>query len=55
MTLSHNILALIFDVVRRAICGATRSLLQTIIFAPLMSNFQCLFLNNTKIILEHLN
>ena len=32
MTLCHKILALTFDVVRRAICGAAKSLLQTIIF-----------------------
>ena len=32
MTLRNKILALTFDVVRRAICSATRSLLQTIIF-----------------------
>ena len=55
MTLRHTILALTFDVVRRAICGATRSLLQTIIFELLASNFQHLFLNNTKRIYEHLN
>ena len=55
MTLRHKILALMFDVVRRAICGATRSLLQTIIFKLLASNFQHLFLNNTKRIFEHLN
>ena len=41
--------------VRRAICGATRSLLQTINFELLESNFQHLFLNNTKRIFEHLN
>ena len=55
MTLRHKILALTFDVVRRAICGATRSLLQTIIFKLLASNFQHLFLNNTKRIFEDLN
>ena len=34
MTLRHKILALTFDVVRRVmICGATRSLLQTIILS----------------------
>ena len=55
MTLRHKILALTFDVVRRAICGVSRSLLQTIIFELLASNFQHLFLNNTKIIYEHLN
>ena len=32
----------------RAICGATRCLPQTIIFELLASNFQHLFLNNTK-------
>ena len=32
MTLRHKIQALKFDVARRAICGATKSLLQTIIF-----------------------
>ena len=32
MTIRHKILALTFDVVRRAIYGATKSLLQTIIF-----------------------
>ena len=48
MTLFHKILALTFGVVRRAICGAARSLLQTIIFELLASNFQHLFLNNTK-------
>ena len=32
MTLRHKIQALKFDVVSRAICGATKSLLQTIIF-----------------------
>ena len=32
MSLSHKILVLTFDVVRRAIYGATKSLLQTIIF-----------------------
>ena len=55
MMLRHKILALTFDVVCRAICGATRSLLQTIIFELLASNFQHLFLNNTKRIFEHLN
>ena len=55
MTLRHKILALTFDVVRRTICGATRSLLQTIIFALLASNFLHLFLNNTIRICEHLN
>ena len=55
MTLRHTSLALTFDVVRRAICGATRNLLQTIIFELLTSNFKHLFLNNTKIIHEHLN
>ena len=55
MTLRRNILALTFDVVRRAICGATRSLLQTIILELLASNCQHLFLNNTKRIFEHLN
>ena len=55
ITLHHKILALMFDVVRRAIYGATRSLLQTIIFELLSSYFQHLFLNNTKIIFEHLN
>ena len=55
MTLRHKILAFTFDVVRRAICGATRCLQQTIIFELLASHFQHLFLNNTKIICEHLN
>ena len=55
MTLRHKILALTFEVVRRAICGATRGLLQTIIFEQLASNFQHLFLNNTKRIFRHLN
>ena len=55
MTLRHKILALTFDVVRRAICGDTRSLLQTIIFEVMASNFQHKFLNNTKRISEHLN
>ena len=55
MTFRHKILALTFDMVRRAICGATRCLPQTIIFEPLASNFQHLFLNNTKRICEHLN
>ena len=55
MTLCHKILALMFDVVCRAICGATRKLLQTIIFELLASNFHHLFLNNTKRIFEHLN
>ena len=55
MTLRHKILALTFDVVRRATCGATRSLLQTIIVELLTSNFQHLFLNNTKRVFEHLN
>ena len=55
MTLRHKILALTFDVVRMAICGATRSLLQTIIFELLASNFQHLFLNNTNRINDHLN
>ena len=55
MTLRHKILALTFGVVRRAICGAARSLLQTIIFELLASNFQHLFLNNTKRIYKHLN
>ena len=32
MTLRYKFLALTFDVVRRAICGATKSLLQAIIF-----------------------
>ena len=40
MTSRHKILAFTFDVVRRTICGATRSLLQTIIFELLASNFQ---------------
>ena len=39
MTLRHKILALTYDVVRMAICGATRSLLQTILFELLASNF----------------
>ena len=55
MTLRHKILALSFGVVRRTICGSARSLLQTIIFELLASNFQHLFLNNTKRIYEHLN
>ena len=55
MTLRHKILALIFDVASMTICGATRSLLQTIIFKLLESNFQHLFLNNTNRIYEHLN
>ena len=55
MTLRHKILALTFDVVRRAICGATRCLQQTIIFELMASNFQHLLLNNTKSICEHLN
>ena len=55
MTLRHKILALTFDVVRMAICGATRSLLQTIIFELLVSNFQNLFLINTNRIYGHLN
>ena len=55
MTLCHKILILTFDMVRMAICGATRSLLQTIIFELLASNFQHLFLNNTNRIYEHLN
>ena len=55
MTLRHKILALAFDVVRTALYGATRSLLQTIIFELLASNFQHLFLNDTKRIFEHLN
>ena len=54
MTLHHKVLALMFDVVHMAICGATRCLLQTIIFELLASNFQHLFLNNTKRIFEHL-
>ena len=53
--LRHKILALTFGVVRRAICVATRSLLQIIILELLASNFQNLFLNNTKTIYEHLN
>ena len=55
MTLRHKIVALTFDVVRMAICGATRSLLQTIIIELLASNFQHLFLNNTKRIFEYFN
>ena len=55
MTLRHKILALTFDVVRRAIYGATRSWLQTIIFELLPSFFQHLFLNKTKKIFEYLN
>ena len=55
MKLRHKILALTFEVVRMAICGATRSLLQTIIFELLASNFQHSFRNNTKRIYEHLN
>ena len=54
MTLHHKILALTFDVVRRAICDATRCLPQTIIFELMASNFQHVFLNNTKRICEHL-
>ena len=55
MTLRRKILALTFDVARRAICGATRCLPRTIIFELLASNFQHLFLNNTKRICEPLN
>ena len=55
MTLRHKIMALTFGVVRRVICGAARSLLQSIIFELLASIFQHLFLNNTKRIYEHLN
>ena len=55
MTLCHKILALTFDVVRMEICGSTRSLLKTIIFELLASNFQHLFLNNTNRIYDHLN
>ena len=55
MTLRHKIMALTFGVVRRAICGAARSLLKRIIFELLASNFQHLFLKNTKRIYEHLN
>ena len=55
MMLRHKIMALTFGVVRRVICGAARSLLQSIIFELLASNFQHLFLNNTKRIYEHLN
>ena len=44
MTLRHKILKLTFVVFRRAICDATRSLLQTIIFELLALNFQHLFL-----------
>ena len=55
MTLRHKILALTFDVVRRTICGASRYLPETIIFEVVVSNFQHLFLNNTKRICEHLN
>ena len=44
MTLRHKILALTFDVVRRAICGATKCLPQTIIFELMVSTFQHLFL-----------
>ena len=43
MTLRHKTLALTFGVVRRTICGAARSSLQTIIFELLASNFQHLF------------
>ena len=43
MTLRHKVLALTFGVVHRAICGAARSSLQTIIFELLASNFQHLF------------
>ena len=43
MTLRQKILALTFGVVRRAICAAARSSLQTIIFELLASNFQHLF------------
>ena len=32
MTVRHKILALMFDVVCKAICGAIKSLLKTIIF-----------------------
>ena len=55
MTLRHKILALTFDAVRRAICCATRCVPQTIIFELLVSNFQHIFLNNTKRICKHLN
>ena len=55
MTLRHKILALTFDVVCRVICGTSRCLPQTIIFELLASNFQHLFLNNTKRICELLN
>ena len=55
MTLRPKIVTLTFGVVRRAICGAARSLLQTIIFELFASNFQHLFLKNTKRIFEHLN
>ena len=55
MTLRHKILASTFNVVRMAICGATRSLLQIIIFELLASNFQHLFLNNKSRTYEHLN
>ena len=53
MTLRHKILALTFDVVRRAICGITGCLPQTIIFELLASNLQHLFLNNT--VVRHLS
>ena len=43
MTLRNRILALTFDVVRKATYGATRSLLHTVIFELLASNFQHLF------------
>ena len=54
MTLRYKILALTFDVVRRAICGATKSLLKPIIFELLTKKFQHSFLNNTERIFEHL-
>ena len=55
MTLRHKILASTFDVVRMAICGAIKILLQTIIFELLASYFQHLFLNNKSRTYEHLN
>ena len=55
MTLRHKILASTFDMVRMAICGATRSLLQTIIFELFASDFHHLFLNNKSRTYEHLN
>ena len=55
MTLRHKILALTFAVVRRAICVPIKSLLHTVIFELLTSNFQHLFLNNTHRMFENLS